>query len=183
MHKIGGYPVSENIVKDWFARHAESEAKKDLIKLSDRAGELIGIFCILIFLVFFITHQTSSTGFFTSKFGRLEQFLFYGSLSFGIITSIGKIIIGRKNPIRPLEAFGAIFSCIALLWLLHVFPFDFSHLADFLPEILKLITMWISNGIAKIFMIIGIVGSLVTSINIIALYVSIHSMQAKRAVV
>lgn len=171
--------MSENIVKDWFARHAESEAKKDLIKLSARIGELIGIFCTLILLIFFITHQTSLTGFFTSKFSSLEQFLFYGSLSFGIITSIGKIIIGRKNPIRPLESLGAIFSCIALSWLLHIFPFDFSHLADFLPEILKLITMWISNDIVRIFMMIGIIGSLVTSIYIIALYVTIRSMQMK----
>jgi hypothetical protein len=175
--------LSKNKTKGWFTRHAESEAKKDVIKLSARVGELIGIFCILILLIFFITHQTSSTGFFTSKFDNLEQFLFYGSLSFGIISSIGKIIIGRKNTIRPLEAFGAIFSCIALFWLLYIFPFDFSHLADFLPEILQLITMWISNGIVKIFMMIGIIGSLVTSIYIIALYVSIHSMQTKRVAV
>lgn len=173
--------MSESKAKGWFARHAESEAKKDVMKLSERAGELIGIFCILILLIFYITHQTSSTGFFTSKFGRLEQFLLYGSLFFGIISSVGKIIMGRKNVIRPLEAFGAFFSCVALLWLLHVFPFDFSHLSDFLPEILRLITMWISNDIAKMFMILGVIGSLVTAIYIIALYVSIHSLRAKQA--
>ncbi|OGD54315.1 hypothetical protein A3K80_08220 [Candidatus Bathyarchaeota archaeon RBG_13_38_9] len=165
--------MSESNAKGWFAKHTESEAKKDVMKLSERTGELIGIFCILILIIFFITHQTSSTGFFTSKFGRLEQFLLYGSLSFGIITSIGKIIVGRKNVIRPLEAFGALFSFIALLWLLDVFPFDFTHLTDILPEILRLITIWISNDIAKIFMIIGIVGSFVTAIYIIAPYVSI----------
>ncbi len=176
---MGGYLLSEIKAKGWFARHAESEAKKDVIKLSGRAGELIGIFCILILLIFFIIHQTSSTGFFTSKFGRLEQFLFYGSLSFGIITSIGKIIIGRKNAIRPLEVFGEIFRGIALLWLLHVFPFDFTHLTDILPEFLRLITIWISNDIAKIFMIIGIVGSFVNALYVIALYVSIHSLRAE----
>jgi hypothetical protein len=169
--------LSESIPKGWFARHAEKEAKKDVMKLSERAGELIGIFCILILLIFFITHQTSSTGFFTSKFGRLEQFLFYGSLSFGIITSIGKIIVGRKNAIRPLEAFGALFSFSALLWLLHVFPFDFTYLTDILPEFLQLITIWISNDIAKIFMIIGIAGSFVTALYILGLYVSIHQLE------
>lgn len=169
--------LSEIKTKGWFARHAESEAKKDVMKLSERAGELIGISCILVLLVFFINHQTSSTGFFTSEFGRLEQFLFYGSLSFGIITGIGKIIVGRKNAIRPLEAFGALFSFIALLWLLDVFPFDFTHLTDILPEFLRLITIWISNDITKIFMIIGIIGSFVTAIYIIALYVSIHQLE------
>jgi len=168
--------LSEIKTKGWFARHAESEAKKDVMKLSERAGELIGIFCILILLIFFITHQTSSTGFFTMKFGLLEQFLLYGSLFFGIVTSVGKIIMGRKNVIRPLDAFGAIFSCVALLWLLHVFPFDFTHLTDILPEFLRLITIWISNYIAKLFMILGIIGSLVTAIYIIALYVSIHRL-------
>ena len=168
--------MSEIKSKGWFARHVEKEAKKDVMKLSERAGEIIGIFCILMLLIFFITHQTSATGFFTTKFGQLEQFLFYGSLLFGIIPNIGKMIIGRKNAIRPLEAFGAIFSGIALLWLLHVFPFDFTHLTDVLPEILRLITIWISNDIAKIFMIIGIVGSFVTALYIIVLYVSIHRL-------
>jgi hypothetical protein len=168
--------LSESKAKGWFARHAESEAKKDVMKLSERAGELIGIFCILILLTFFITHQTSSTGFFTMKFGLLEQFLLYGSLFFGIISSVGKIIMGRKNVIRPLDAFGAFFSCVTLLWLLHVFPFDFAHLTDILPEIFRLITVWISNDIAKLFMILGIIGSLVTGIYIIALYVSIHRL-------
>ena len=164
------------MTKGWFARHSESEAKKDVIKLSERTGEVIGILCVLVILIFFITHQTSSTGFFTSKFGQLEQFLFYGSLAFGIIPNIGKIIVGRKNPIRPLEAFGAFFSFVALVWLLHVFPFDFTHLTDILPEFLRMITVWISNDIAKIFMIIGIVGSFVTALYITALYFSIHRL-------
>ena len=168
--------MSEIKSKGWFARHAEKEAKKDVMKLSERAGEIIGIFCILLILIFFIIHQTSSTGFFTSKFGQLEQFLFYGSLAFGIIPNIGKIIIGRKNTIRPLEAFGAIFSFIALVWLLQVFPFDFNHLTDILPEFLRLFTIWISNDIAKIFMMIGIIGSFVAALYITALFVSIHRL-------
>jgi len=171
---IGEQRLSENKPKGWFTRHAESEAKKDVMKLSEIAGEVIGVFCILIVLIFFIAHQTSSTGFFTSKFGSLEQFLFYGSLSFGIITSVGKIIVGRKNTIRPLDAFGALFSCVALVQLLHVFPFNFAHLADILPEILRLITLWISNDIAKIFMILGIICSLATALYDIALYLSIR---------
>ncbi len=171
--------MSEIKTKGWFTRHAESEAKKDVIKLSERAGEVIGILCILVLLIFFKTHQTSSTGFFTSKFGTLEQFLFYGSLSFGIITSVGKIIVGRKNAIRPLEVCGALFSCVALLWLLNVFPFNFSHLTDILPEILRLITIWISNDIAKMFMILGIIGSLVAALYIIALYTSIRKLNSQ----
>ena len=167
------------MTKGWFARNAESEAKKDVIKLSERAGEVIGILCVLVILIFFISHQISSTGFFTSKFGQLEQFLFYGSLAFGIIPNIGKIIVGRKNPIRPLEAFGAFFSFVALVWLLHVFPFDFTHLTDILPEFLRMITVWISNDIAKIFMIIGIVGSFVTALYITALYISIQRLNKK----
>jgi hypothetical protein len=176
---MGEQPLSEIKTKGWFARHAESEANKDVIKLSERVGEVIGIFCILVLLIFFIIHQTSSTEFFTSKFGSLEQFLLYGSLSFGIITSVGKIIVGRKNVIRPLDAFGAIFSCVALIRLLHVFPFNFSHLSDFLPEILRLITIWISNDIAKMFMILGIIGSLVTALYIIALYTSIRQLNSQ----
>ncbi|MCW3974949.1 MAG: hypothetical protein NWE86_01745 [Candidatus Bathyarchaeota archaeon] len=171
--------MSEIKIKDGFTRHAESEAKKDIMKVSERAGEVIGIFCILILLVFFITHHISSAGFFTPKFGSLEQFLFYGSLSFGIITSVGKIIVGRKNVIRPLDAFGAIFSGIALLWLLNVFPFNFSHLSDILPDSLRVIIMWISNDIAKILMILGIIVSFIVAVYMIALYISIRQLNSQ----
>jgi hypothetical protein len=149
------------------------------MKLSERAGEAIGIFCVLLLLTFFVSHQTSSTGFFTPKFGSLEKFLFYGSLSFGIITSIGKIVVGRKNPIRPLDAFGAVFSGIALLWLLNVFPFDFSHLSDILPNSLQVTVMWISNHIAKMLMIFGIIVSFIVAVYTIALYISIRQLNSQ----
>jgi hypothetical protein len=171
--------LSEIKPKDGFAGHAQSMAKKDVMKLSERTGEIIGIFCVLILLAFFISHQTSSTGFFTPKFGSLEKFLFYGSLSFGIITSIGKIVVGRKNPIRPLDAFGAVFSGIALLWLLNVFPFDFSHLSDILPDSLRAIVMWISNDIAKMLMIFGVIVSLIVAVYTIALYISIRQLNSQ----
>ena len=171
--------MSEIKPKDGFTRHAQSMAKKDVMKLSERAGEIIGIFCVLILLTFFILHQTSSTGFFTPKFGSLEKFLFYGSLSFGIITSIGKIVVGRKNPIRPLDTFGAVFSGIALLWLLNFFPFDFSHLSDILPDSLRVIVMWISNDIAKLFMMLGIIISFIVAAYTIALYISIRRLNCQ----
>lgn len=171
--------MSEINTRGWFARHAESEARKDVMKLSERAGELVGVFCIVVLLIFFGVHQTSSSGFFTSRFGSLEQFLFYGSPLFGIITSAGKIIAGRRNTIRPLEAFGAIFGFGALLWLLHVFPFDFSHLSDVLPGVLRWIAAWITNDIAKVFMMLGIIGSLVTAVYITALYASIRKLSSQ----
>jgi hypothetical protein len=176
---MGEKLLSEIKTKKGFARHAESEVKKDVMKLSERAGEAIGIFCVLILLVFFITHQTTSTGFFTPKFGLLEQFLFYGSLSFGIITSIGKIVVGRKNAIRPLDAFGSVFSGIALLWLLNVFPFNFSHLSNILPDSLQFIIMWITNDIAKILMILGIIVSFIVTAYMIALYISIRQLNSQ----
>lgn len=171
--------MSENNTKGGFVRHAQSEAKKDVMKLSERAGEIIGIICTLILLTFFISHNTSSTGFFTPKFGPLEQFLFYGSISFGIISSVGKIIVGRKNAIRPLDAFRSVFSGIALLWLLNVFPFNFSHLSDILPESLRVIITWITNDIAKMFMILGIIINFIVAAYMIALYISIKQLSSQ----
>ena len=123
-------------VDNWFSR-ARKEADKD-IQFNDRVtGIVLVIFSVLI-MSYFAAHQMWSTGFFTTKFGTLEMLLLYGSLIFWIITCSLDGIFGQRLLSRFLDAFGGvIFVTISLAWLLVVFPFEFTHFANVLPDFLR----------------------------------------------
>ena len=96
-------------------------AGKDRLKFSERVSEFIGAFLMLLAALFFILHQIMSTGFFTSRFGSLEAFLFYLPILIGVTAHIVRGVIGRRNAVRPLDVAGNIACFIAASWLLIVF--------------------------------------------------------------
>ncbi|MEE9163256.1 MAG: hypothetical protein V3U17_00440 [Thermoplasmata archaeon] len=165
--------------ENWFARHVEGEAKKDSLPLSERAGSVVGFIVILLVTLFWVVHQTSSTGFFTSGFGPAEAFLFYLSLLFGLVPTAARIVVGRKNVVRPLDMLNMVLIVVAILWLLWVFPFDFSHLADVLPESLRFLLQWISDDVAKVVMTIAIIATSIRIIYTSVLYVSVRRELSK----
>jgi len=160
--------------RSWFARHAEAEARKDGLSLSDRAGNVVGAIAILLALWFFVAHQTSSTGFFTSKFGQTEAVLFYAPPLLSIIATAAKTAVGRKNVLRPLDVAGMILSFVAPVWVFAVFPFDFSHLADVLPGFLRFLLQWISNDFARGVMALAMIVIPVAAVYTAALYVFVR---------
>ena len=167
-------------IKNWFARHAEGEAKKDSIPFSERAGGTVASFlATLLFLGFFVVHQTSSTGFFTSKFGPAETFLLYAPALFGLVMAVAKGFVGRKNMLRPFDILDMVLSTVTLVWLFVVFPFDFSHLADVLPNSLRFLLLWFSNDVAKVLMAIGIIVIPIATVYIATLYVFVRRELSK----
>jgi len=160
--------------KNWLARKAEIEAKRDVVPSSDRVGNVAGVIVAFIVLWFFYAHYASSSGFFTTKFGTLEAFLFYFSMALGVAASAARAIVGRKNVVRPLDVLGTAVMVVALVWLLAVFPFDFSHFADVLPKALQFLLRWISNGLVKMLMTIGIIPACVMTVYTAILYVLVR---------
>jgi hypothetical protein len=165
--------------KGWFTRHAEAEAKKDVITFSERAGNIVGVVIGLLAVLYFVLHQQWSTGFFTSEFGTLEMLLFYVSMFFGIISSALRALLSRKNPVRLLEAIGLLFTTVAIAWFFVVFPFDFTFVADVLPGSLRFLLQWISNDVARGLMILGIIITLVMTIYTAAIYTFIRKELSK----
>ncbi|MCI0713563.1 MAG: hypothetical protein L0154_25630 [Chloroflexi bacterium] len=123
---------------------------KDALDVAQRVGELVGVVAMLLLLAFFIYHQTTDTGFFTSKFGTFEQFLLYGPLLLSFPAPIIRALTGHRNPARPIEAFNSLFLALAAVWYLKGFPFNFEHLADPLPDSIKFVLSWVNNDIGKI---------------------------------
>jgi hypothetical protein len=153
--------MNEN--ENWFSK-AKIEAKKEL-PLNERIfGILIVIFCILM-IIFFVTHQIRLTGFFTIKFGIFEMLFFYGFWIFWITTATLEAIFSQRLLSRIVDTFGGlIFATLSLSLLLFLFPFDFTHLADALPGILRFLVQWISNDIARVIMVILIILHLAAAI-------------------
>ena len=149
--------------KNWFFR-AKKDAEKPL-PINERIfGIGIVVFSILI-IIFFGIHQTESTGFFTSKFGGLEMFLFYGFWVFWITTATLESILSKRLLSRIVDTFGGIIFCvISLSVLLFLFPFEFTHFADVLPVSVRFIVQWISNDIAKVIMALLIIAHLAAAI-------------------
>jgi hypothetical protein len=104
-------------------------------------------------IIFFRAHHIESTGFFTMKFGALEMFLFYGFWVFWITTASLEAIFSQRFLSRIVDTFGGIIFCVlSIAILLFLFPFEFSHLADVLPESIRFLVQWISNDIAQVIM-------------------------------
>jgi len=134
----------------------------------------LGIFANLLFLWFFIGHQRSSTGFFTPRFGQTGMFLFYAPILLDIFKPAAKVVVGRKNTLRPFDAAHLGLSFIEVVWMYMVFPFEFSHLADILPVFLQFILGWISNNIARVLMIVAMIATSISTAYNAVLYVLVR---------
>jgi len=143
-------------ISNWYQKHIEREAKKDVLPKGERIGVIVGIVFIIICIVFFATHLTSDSGFFTSDFGALGAALFFGAAIYGIFPQILKFMFGTKNRVRPFEFIGNVLTLIAGIYFISTWPFDFTHLADILPGGLQPVLSWISNELVQILLIIGI---------------------------
>ena len=165
--------------ESWFTSRIRMHVRKDRLKFSERVSEFIGAFLMLLAALFFILHQILSTGFFTPRFGSLEAFLFYLPMLIGITSCIVRGVIGRRNAVRPLDVAGNIACFIAASWLLIVFPFNFSHLADILPNSFKFLLAWFSDDFGKIILAIAGVAGFFNAIYSSILYLFVRRELSK----
>ena len=121
--------IKMKAIKSWFSRQVEEEMKDD-IQFGERVGSIaLAVFCVLSGL-YFVAHQTWSTGFFTTTFGMLEMLLLYGFLIFWFVSS-ASLSIGRLNLSRNVDAFGGLFfATIGIAWLFLVFLFSLMCLSS-----------------------------------------------------
>ncbi|UCE15813.1 MAG: hypothetical protein JSV12_08120 [Candidatus Bathyarchaeota archaeon] len=142
--------------ESWFSR-GKAEADKGIPYHERVTGITIVVFSVLM-VFYFAAHQTWSTGFFTATFGTLEMIMLYGSLIFMIVTAGLEGVLGQRLLSRLFDTFGGIiFVTVAIAWLLVVFPFEFAYFADVLPDFLRFLVQWISNDIARVLMVLGII--------------------------
>ncbi|AFU58948.1 hypothetical protein Ngar_c20160 [Candidatus Nitrososphaera gargensis Ga9.2] len=150
--------------------------------LSERGGEIAAIIGIILVAFFFYTHQAWCTGFFTSASASTEAFLLYGSILTGMAEPVARLATGRRNISRLPELATSIFWIVSSVWLFYVFPFNFAHFADVVPEFLRFLVSWITNDIARILFILGILGGVAfISVNVM-LYLKVRRLLHQQAV-
>jgi len=143
-------------VDSWLSR-AKAEADKGIPR-SERGFGIVLVVINILMILYFATHQMRSTGFFTESFGTLEMFFLYGYSVFWIISAGLEGVLGQRLLSRLFDVFGGvIFAGICIIWLLAVFPFEFSNFANVLPNSIRFFLGWISNDIAKVIMVLGII--------------------------
>lgn len=159
-------------IKDHFSKIAKEELG-DEIASDDIKASIFLIITNGLFGLYFIIHQTVSTGFFTPMFDTFEIIMLYGVSIYWITTSV-LILIGQKHPSRDLDTYGGLFfAAFAIIWLIVIFPFEFTYFANVLPDFLRFLVQWISNEIALVLLIILFIIHLIFAVYslIIRLYV------------
>lgn len=167
--------------RSWLQRRAEQCYQKDSEKPSERAGEAAVIVALLLMTLYFIYNQVLATGFFTSSFGTLEMFLFYLPVPLGIAVSVTRIVTGRRNLGRPLETLNAISLAAAGIWLFIVFPFNFAHIGDLLPNQLQFLVSWIPNYVGRAIMLLAGLGGVVNMFYTPTLYIMVRREFSRHA--
>jgi hypothetical protein len=99
-----------------------SVADRDRLMPGQRAGEVVSVIISTLVLYFFYENQVRGTGFFTSRFGPTEQALFYGTWLVGVGVSLARAAYGRRNPVRPADAFYGLMLAATALTLLGGVP-------------------------------------------------------------
>jgi len=141
---------------NWLSR-VKAEADKGIPR-GERGFGIVLVVINILMILYYATHQMRSTGFFTESFGTLEMFFLYGYSVFWIISAGLEGVLGQRLLSRLFDVFGGvIFAGICIIWLLAVFPFEFSNFANVLPNSIRFFLGWISNDIAKVIMVLGII--------------------------
>jgi hypothetical protein len=158
---------------DWYRDMIEKEVKADRITGWTLVGEIVAFFVLSLILAFFVVHELNDTGFYTDEFGTLEKFLLFGAGGFAVALVVLRIIVRRKNIIRPLDVASLLFFVVAHAVLLAVFPFDFSYVGDALPGYLSWSVDWMSDTIGKILLALGVFGGTLGAVFTFATYVGV----------
>lgn len=152
----------------------------DILAPSQRWGGLATVAAMLVLLGFFALHQSANTGFFNNRFGTVEMLALYGPILIALAAPIVRAISGRQNPARPFEVAMNISLAIGSLWLAIVFPFNFAHLTDVLPNAIQFIFAWITNDIGRVVLILQvIIGAIIAPMTMIK-YLLVRRQESPR---
>jgi hypothetical protein len=135
-----------------------------------RWGGLYTVGLMLLLMAFFAYHQWKQTGFFTGKFGIVEMIALYGPIILSLAPPIQRAIQGRVNPSRPVEAISDLLLALGSLWLWHVFPFNFTHIADIFPMQMHFAFVWLTDSVGKFILLLQVVVGAISALSNVVTY-------------
>lgn len=157
----------------------KTKLEKDLLSISDRVGELVLALLLFLLFGFLAYHQAARTGFFTNKFGIFEMLCLYVPLFAGMIPLLIRAWKGQRHVSRPYEIVSSLLLAGGAFWLVMVFPFDFTHLAEALPFGLRFLLQWVTDDMVRIVLILQVIIGLVMAMATLWRYMSIEHEEAE----
>jgi hypothetical protein len=159
------------------------QSDKEIVSIPQRLAEpLFSAIALSMLGGFFVMHQLLQTGFFTAQFGPMEMLCLYGPLLLSLAAPLARALSGQRNPARPVEVVTHLCAALAGLWLLQVFPFDFTHLTDVLPAELQFMLAWMSDSVGKLFLqlqvAVGVLAALFTLVTYVMVRVTLIGRRA-----
>ncbi len=137
---------------------------REYLSPGQRFGEVIALAIVALIIGYFWQLWQTEAGFFTAAFGPWEQFWFFGPMTLSLAAPLVRLLVGRRNPARPFEIATDVLMVIGAVWLLRVFPFDFSHLGDALPGSLPTLFNWVPNWFGKLILVLQVVGGTIAAV-------------------
>ena len=160
----------------WLRTAAKKEAAKDNLRTADMIGDVIAITAILILITYFVDSQVANSGFFTAKFGSLEAFFFYAVAVVGLFPPALRLILRKRNAVRPFEIANSLFTVVSIVYLLNVFPFDFTNLATAISPSLHSAFSWLTDDIVKLLMTLGIILTVLITAWTLVIYLTVKQV-------
>jgi hypothetical protein len=122
-----------------------------------RQSQILLIVAMLSVFAFFVLHQFWQTGFLTARFNLVEMLALYVPILLALVAPLVRMFTGRYNPARLFEAATNVALAFGSFWLIIIFPFEFAHLADMLPEGIRFVVAWLTNDLGRIVLALQVV--------------------------
>jgi hypothetical protein len=150
----------------------QSTGKVEDIQLTkpQRWAGLYTVILMVLLLVFFFYHQWVRSAFFTNKFGWAEMIALYAPIIISLAPPLQRLIQGKRNAARPLEAITDLSLALGSLWLWNHYPFDFAHLGDIFPPVMRFAFAWITNNVGRFILLLQIVLGFMSGITTLVTY-------------
>jgi hypothetical protein len=170
---VSGWNHARVESKPW--AYVELRTRKDRMEFWERGGEMFAIVAFALIFSFFYYNQVHGSQFFTSAFGFPEQVLFYAPLVLGALAAFARAVYGRRNAIRPFEAFNAAIFALSAFYLLAVFPFNFAYFAGMFPHLVRFTLTWVSAPIGQVVLFLAGIASIANLVYTSLLYVVVRA--------
>jgi hypothetical protein len=151
---------------------AEIKPGKNTLTPSRRLSSMFSVGLTVLLLIFFAIHQKDNTGFFTSRFGSAEMIALYLPILISMLAPFMRIAMGTLDPARLVEAFSDICLAVGSVWLRHIFPFAFDHIADIFPTNIQVGFGWLNDQLGRFILLLQIIIAFISAFTTIGSYLT-----------